>query len=149
MALFGALLFDAGVRRQDAGSGIAQVAAAAALVLALGRLAEQALAAAPEAPARALGPLLTATQFGWVWLAHVALVAAAPFARRLAAPLSGAALALLALWGHGAAFDGETRAAALAAQALHLVAAGAWLGGLPLLIVALRDAGGVAAARRF
>ena len=53
--------------------------------------------------------------------------------------LSGAALLLQTGIGHAGAMGGGTGAELIASEALHLLAAGAWLGGLlPLLIVLLR-----------
>jgi putative copper export protein/mono/diheme cytochrome c family protein len=150
MALFGALLFDALVAEAPANRRLTRIAAAATLLLAMLRLALQARAVAPDDPLGALYPLLARTQFGWAWCLHVAaIVAAALVPARAGVLLSGVALAVLAFWGHGSALEDETRTIALAAQALHLIAAGAWLGGLVPLVLALRRADGIEAARRF
>jgi putative copper resistance protein D len=71
----------------------------------------------------------------------------------LCGALSAALLAALAATGHGAAEQGRERAIHLAEDALHLLAAGAWLGALPPLAFVLRKGAepGLAAgaARRF
>jgi putative copper resistance protein D len=104
-----------------------------------------------------------ATLFGRVAIARLvlalALVAALALIRsesmRLAScgALSALLLASLAATGHGAAEQGTDRAWHLAFDALHLLAAGAWLGALPWLAVALRAGVDPAfagrAARRF
>ena len=63
-------------------------------------------------------------------------------------------LASLAWAGHGAATPGAAGDLHLAADVLHLLAAGLWLGTLPPLVLLLaevrriRDTSGVASARR-
>jgi copper resistance protein D len=93
----------------------------------------------------------TGTLFGRVAIARlalaVALLAALPALRRSGKPawlaacaaLSAALLATLAAMGHGAAEQGADRAVHLCADAVHLLAAGAWLGALPALASALRE----------
>ncbi len=89
-----------------------------------------------------LRALLSQTAFGQAWALHLiviamfALVAAlGPRAsRRAPALLAGAALATLALVGHAAMQDGALGSLHRGLQAIHLLAAGFWLGGLiPLL----------------
>ena len=87
-----------------------------------------------------LGAVLTQTLFGRVWLVRfalaVALGAVLLLARRGAALeaagalLAGALLASLAWAGHAAAEQGSDRIVHLSADAVHLLAAGAWLGAL-------------------
>ena len=103
------------------------------------------------------------TLFGQVAIARlvlaIALGAALLFIRsetvRVAAcgALSALLLATLAASGHGAAEQGVDRAVHLAVDAMHLLAAGAWLGALPALAAVLRAGAepGFAerAARRF
>ena len=71
----------------------------------------------------------------------------------LCGALSAALLGTLAGTGHGAAEQGLERAIHLAEDALHLLAAGAWLGSLPPLAFVLRKGAEVefaaGAARRF
>ena len=91
----------------------------------------------------ALTAVLPNTQFGHVMLVRFALVLAAfPLLRggqwRLAAAfvLVGAALVLQGAVGHAGAAGGAIEVALLPSEALHLLAAGAWLGGLlPLLLL--------------
>jgi putative copper resistance protein D len=97
-------------------------------------------AAAFEDPAAALDParigiVLGQTSFGRVWLAREALIAIA-FASgffdatgRRALLFCGAALAGLGMIGHAAGASGLQEAVV----GTHLLAAGAWLGALPLL----------------
>jgi len=107
-----------------------------------------------------LGTVLFQTQFGHVWIARAVLMAVlfgvlavgrGPAAERRRGTLvafGGVAsvilLASLACAGHAAADPGAGRYAHGAADALHLVAAGAWLGALvpftALLASAARDA---------
>jgi putative copper export protein/mono/diheme cytochrome c family protein len=114
----------------------------------------------------ALGATLTGTFFGRVALARLALAVALAAALRmlrraamnagplaLCGALSAALLATLAGTGHGAAEGGADRAVHLSEDALHLLAAGAWLGALPALARVLRKDAGIGfaerAARRF
>lgn len=101
---------------------------------------------------------LGGTLFGHVAIARLLLAAAlgaalallrhAP-ARREAALLGAAGalaaglLASLAATGHGAAEQDGDRAVHLSADAVHLLAAGAWLGALPALAFVLRQGAGI------
>lgn len=86
----------------------------------------------------AIAAVLTDTEFGQAWIAHLVLatafVAAAIFAPRNAwgviAALSGLMLASLALVGHAAMQTGAVGALHRANHAVHLLSTGAWLGGL-------------------
>ena len=86
----------------------------------------------------AIAAVLTDTEFGHAWIAHLALavafVAAAIFAPRDAwgaiVVLSGLVLASLALVGHAAMQTGDLGALHCANHAVHLLTTGAWLGGL-------------------
>ena len=124
------------------------------LVSGLAWLAVEAVRMSGLPPAQALnsatlGTVLAETLFGRVWIVRFALAAALGAAllvsRRRAAPdstsavLAGALLASLAFAGHAAAERGVDRAVHLAADAAHLLAAGAWLGALlPLAYVLSR-----------
>jgi putative copper resistance protein D len=66
----------------------------------------------------------------------------------LCGALAAALLATLAATGHGAAEQGRERTMHLAADALHLLAAGAWLGALPWLAFVLRKGADAALAAR-
>jgi copper resistance protein D len=90
--------------------------------------------------------VLTQTLFGRMWLLRIVLAAVlcvALVAKRrargllvLSAFFSAVVLATLAAMGHGAAERGVDRILHLCADALHLLAAGAWLGALvPLVLV--------------
>jgi copper resistance protein D len=94
--------------------------------------------------AHALFSVLTGTAFGRAWGVHlvlaVALLAAA-FWRRVGRVeltlLSALALASLALVGHAAMQSGAIGLAHRANDALHLLSAGAWAGGLPPFVLCL------------
>jgi putative copper resistance protein D len=107
-----------------------------------------------------LGPVLSETNFGHLLAIRLALLvlAAVVFGSGcnrgrtvIAFGLAGAAVVLQAALGHGAAMAGAEGHLLLVSLALHLLAAGAWLGGLaPLLIsvgVLPRAASHAAAAR--
>lgn len=103
--------------------------------------------------------VLTDTQFGAVWSARLALAVLlgllllSPALRLLQLAAAGALLALLAFVGHAGAAPGAAGDVHLTSDIAHLIAAGAWLGGLPALALLLlaRPAPDVAAraARRF
>ena len=100
-----------------------------------------------------LGTVLNETLFGRVWLMRfgiaIILCGLLPLARRTAddtswlsleawsALLSGVLLASLAWAGHAAADQGDDRIIHLTADAVHLLAAGFWLGSLPALVYVL------------
>lgn len=135
---------------------------AVSLVAAVGWLAFEAINMSGLSFADALAPSIIAvvleeTLFGRVWALRLALGAALCLwlvVRRRSSggpgrgerhawlALAGIYVATLALTGHAVAAVGVERALRVAADALHLVAAGAWLGALPALALA------VAAARR-
>jgi putative copper export protein/mono/diheme cytochrome c family protein len=91
-----------------------------------------------------LGTVVRDTRFGQLILIRLALLLLAlPFlggrGSRLAVGLllAGAALGMQGLMGHAGAAGGSVRAMLLASEAVHLLAAGAWLGGLlPLFLLA-------------
>jgi putative copper resistance protein D len=98
----------------------------------------------------ALWTALTQTPFGPLWAARFALAVLiltllarpiGPRWRLAPALLCGVLLASLALTGHAQSEDGIWRLAHETADALHLLAAGAWIGGLVMLTVVLRQAG--------
>ncbi len=101
--------------------------------------------------------VLGKTFFGQVWVWHLLLnlllvmVLAKPWpALRL--PLTALLLATLAPVGHGAMLDGLSGQLLILNQVVHLVCVGAWLGGLLLLVLILRQPQGFALApilRRF
>ena len=65
------------------------------------------------------------------------IAACMPQGRRAALPLAGLQLALLALAGHAGAASGLRRLAEVLVDAVHLLAAGGWLGSLPALAATL------------
>jgi putative copper export protein/mono/diheme cytochrome c family protein len=81
------------------------------------------------------------TRFGRLLLLRLGLLFTVCLALRrprrwVAIPLSGAALALQAATSHAGAMDGQPGQLLMLAEALHIIAAAAWLGALaPLLIV--------------
>jgi copper resistance protein D len=107
-----------------------------------------------------LRAVLFDTEFGRVWIWRLTIAALLIFtlliARRsdwtsrfnlLVAGLAAALLASLAGVGHAAAQEGTTGAAHQAAQAIHLLAAGTWIGGLvPLSYVLGKTSSGRAGA---
>ena len=110
---------------------------------------------------RALRPVLLETHFGRLMLLRWGLLSGAAIAisasrRRwrfaVAALLAAWAAAVQVLISHGAAVGGQRGAAIVAAEVAHVLAAGAWLGSLPPLLVILVRASPSAAAvasRRF
>jgi copper resistance protein D len=157
MALFGfyayvALFATPGTAREL--SPAARRGAAVAIPLALASaLAWLALEAAAMSDAwsglvdpEALRGVLTDTDFGLVWLGRLvvalALLGALAIARQGPSPFitlaSGLLLASLALVGHAAMQNGALGALHRANHAAHLLATGAWLGGLPPFALCLR-----------
>jgi copper resistance protein D len=84
-------------------------------------------------------PVLTDTRFGLVWCIRLALALLLalllpwPATRWLQVTIAAAFLALPALVGHAGATPGLAGDLHLISDMLHLLAAGAWLGGLPAL----------------
>ena len=127
---------------------------ALALVSGLLWLAVEATRMSGLPPARALsretlGTVLAQTLFGRVWMVRFAIVVALgvtlllsrrrPNLDALSAVLAAGLLASLAWAGHAAAELGADRLVHLSADALHLLAAGAWVGALlPLAHVLAR-----------
>ncbi|HEV2130352.1 MAG TPA: CopD family protein, partial [Longimicrobiaceae bacterium] len=155
----GALLEPA--RRGAAGLGLAL--AVLLLLATLARLYAQSLAMHGGEGAldpERMRPMLGSTTWGWGWMLQLGatLLAAIGFllARRGAvlgwglAALAALALAIApALSGHAAAMEGMIGAAAVGADALHVLAAGGWLGSLlVLLVVGLPAAMRLSAGRR-
>lgn len=94
---------------------------------------------------------LADTGIGRVWFAQIALAGAALLGTLLrvrigVVPLAAIQLALFGLVGHANAIAGWNGAAL---QALHLLAAGGWIGGLVALMLALRAAPSPALVKRF
>lgn len=138
-------------------TSLALSAASACAWLAIESVNMSGLPAAEALHASTLGTVLFQTQFGHVWIARAVLMGllCIPLAmlRRGADARSGAPvafggvaamvlLASLACAGHAAADTGPARYAHGAADALHLVAAGAWLGALVPFAALLATAAG-------
>jgi putative copper resistance protein D len=93
-----------------------------------------------------IGAVLTATDFGRAWAAHlllaatlVAIVVFAPPTRWATTAIASAALlASLGLVGHAAMQTGAEGVLHRANHAVHLVTAGAWIGGLIPFVMCLR-----------
>jgi putative copper resistance protein D len=129
---------------------LALIASLVALITAIAWLALESASMADDWRAAvdpgAIGAVLSDTAFGHVWAAHlvlaaalVAVVAFGPRARWAATSLvSAALLASLGLVGHSAMQTGAEGVLHRASHALHLVTAGAWIGGLVPLAMCLR-----------
>jgi putative copper resistance protein D len=101
------------------------------------------------------------TRFGRLLLFRLALVTLAAlwagkladsWRARIAAVFAGGALGLQAWTGHAWALGGAQRASLAGIETAHLLAAGAWLGGLPMLFATVSASSRAAAelaARRF
>ncbi len=93
--------------------------------------------------------VLGKTFFGQVWVWHLVLnlllliVLVKPW-QALRLPLIALLLATLAPVGHGAMLDGLSGHLLILNQVVHLLCVGAWLGGLLLLVLILRQPHGVA-----
>ncbi len=173
LTLFGVALFRAVLRRQEprvlaeldrpllrcqrAGAAVALLAGLAWLGLVAASMASD-WSAAVDAPTLRL--VLGHTFFGKVWAWHLLanlgllLTLCLPLAadNPLRLLLAGALLASLAPVGHGAMLDGWAGLGLMLNQGLHLLCAGAWLGGLLLLAALLYrapDATHGEALRRF
>ena len=129
---------------------LALIASLVALITAIAWLALESASMADDWSAAidpgAIGAVLTDTAFGQAWAAHlvlaaalVAVVAFGPRARWAATSLvSAALLASLGLVGHAAMQTGPEGVLHRANHALHLVTAGAWIGGLVPFTMCLR-----------
>lgn len=135
-------------RRVAAWSLIA-LAASAAAWLALEASAMSGLPAKEALSPGTLATVLGQTQFGRVWLARMAisflLIGVLALSRERTAVFAGGILSALLLagiagMGHGGGGRGAAGALHFAVDAVHLLAAGAWLGALVPLIVTLRAA---------
>jgi copper resistance protein D len=138
------LAFSPVVRR------LALIASVVAVISAIAWLALESASMADEWSAAvdpdAIGAVLTDTALGPVWAAHLVLSAAlvavivfGPRGRWMATSVvSAALLASLGLVGHAAMQTGAEGALHRANHAVHLMAAGAWIGGLVPFAMCLR-----------
>ena len=130
--------------------GLALIASVVTVISAIAWLALKSASMADEWSAAidpdAIGAVLTDTAFGHAWALHlalatalVAIVAVGPRARwGPTAVASAALLASLGLVGHAAMQSGAEGALHRANHAVHLMAAGAWIGGLVPFAMCLR-----------
>lgn len=166
-ALFGLSAFSLyGLRAGERGDALALRAwlvasAVLGLLLSIGWLILMAssMAGTPPWPLdeEAIGGLLTGSAVGAAWKLRVGALAVAALAAMLAAGrgpwllivvlVSAVALATLAWTGHGAMDEGASGWVHLAADILHLIASGAWVGALlGLVLLVSRPAARVDAA---
>jgi len=120
------------------------LALAAGAVWLVGEAAYISEAASLADTADAVWPVLTDTRFGHILGARLLLLGfawpalgdgARGWRRAVAAGAAGLAIALQPWSAHAAAAGGTDRTILLAAECLHLLAAGAWLGALPALFM--------------
>jgi putative copper export protein/mono/diheme cytochrome c family protein len=153
VSLFGTLVSLACVAPADAAAArprltvLARWSAGLALVLGVAWLVLQSAiiagAAAVASAVRAVLVVCRDTQFGHLIMLRLTLLLGAwpllrhdRWRRACALVMTGAALAMQGAMGHAGATPGAEGTALLASEALHLLAAGAWLGGLlPLLLL--------------
>jgi putative copper resistance protein D len=93
--------------------------------------------------AATIGKVLAHTQFGHIWQWRMGILAALALAasldaRRLVMPLAVLSIATLAGIGHGAMGVGDGVYIHLANQAIHMLSASVWVGGLAPLAVLVR-----------
>jgi copper resistance protein D len=128
---------------------VALIASLVALITAIAWLAFESAAMADDWNAAVdpeqIGVVLTDTAFGRVWAPHLglaaALVAVVAFSRAgwgATSLMSAALLASLGLVGHSAMQTGAEGVLHRANHAIHLMAAGAWIGGLVPFVMCLR-----------
>jgi copper resistance protein D len=129
---------------------LALIASLVALITAIAWLGLESASMADEWSAAVdpdqIGAVLTDTAFGHAWSLHLvlgaALVAVAAFGPRdrwaATSLVSGVLLASLGLVGHAAMQTGAEGALHRANHAVHLMAAGAWIGGLVPFAMCLR-----------
>jgi putative copper export protein/mono/diheme cytochrome c family protein len=136
---------------------LAIISAAVALIVEVGWLAvESAVIAGADTVAMTLHALTVValrTQFGqWLLVRGVLLLLVLPLLRiggarnAAAAVVAGLALAVQPMLGHAGAVGGSAGATLIVSEVVHLLAAGAWLGGLLPLFLAIRTLPHAAAA---
>ena len=143
--LFGLCLFA--VLTWPIGARLMRGFAIAALVSGIAWFAANTMSMTGDAAAVLDPSMLTVvagTAFGRVWIARLVIAAALCFMispRRTFFSLTraGLLLASISLTGHARSHEGLTGYVHIASDTLHLLGAGAWLGGLAALSVLLRD----------
>jgi putative copper resistance protein D len=161
LAVVGAAEAQGGRRARRADRLAAGLALLSALGWLIGVAAEMSGSFAEALTPETLGAVLGETRFGQVWAARLVLAVAlitwlsrrrsSGSADAVALALAGALTASLATVGHGAIGAGPFGPFHLAADAIHLLAAAAWLGGLfclASLVARARRQGDAAALRR-
>jgi putative copper export protein/mono/diheme cytochrome c family protein len=153
VSLFGTLLFIAAlahdVRLRHVLQRVARISAVCALLAGLAWLVvESSVIAGADSVAatlRAAPVVAFQTHYGRWFVARCTLlvvVVLLPLGQRaalvIALALAGLALAMQPLLGHAGAIGGLAGAELIASETLHLLAAGAWLGGLLPLFIAVR-----------
>jgi putative copper export protein/mono/diheme cytochrome c family protein len=143
LSVFGTLLFAELVAPASIRGRLhrhARIGAIAAAVLGLGWFSVQASVFADGGDlASAMSATLFDTRFGHVMGGRLLLLAAIPFAgRRVGLLCAGLALSAQGMLGHAGAAGGNEALGLIVAEALHLLAAGAWLGALVPLLLCLR-----------
>lgn len=154
LQLFGWLIFDLFVGQPGWGRRAVPLAAVALLAMAAWLAIETTLMSGEPVSAETLGIVLRETQFGTLWLWRAVLLAGLlvltlwrnRWAILVAAVGAGVVLILTAAAGHGGA-DGSI--VHITGDAIHLLAVGAWLGGLVPFAAAMRRADAGAIAWRF
>jgi putative copper resistance protein D len=155
MLAFGTAAFRVYVPEVGAGfarwlAGVIRLAAVVAFLASLAMVpvtaADMAGSAGAAGDPATLATVLFATQFGHAWCWHLGFGAAligVAWSRRGGATLvlAGLSLASLAFVGHASDMEGLPGLGHELNQAVHLLAAGAWLGGLWPLHALLRHAG--------
>ncbi len=127
---------------------VARISAALALIVGIAWIVvESAVIAGADSVAmtlQALPVVALRTQFGqWLLVRGVLLLAVLPMLRQwgagnaVAAVLAAMALALQPMLGHAGALGGSLGTTLIISEVLHLLAAGAWLGGLLPLFITL------------
>jgi putative copper export protein/mono/diheme cytochrome c family protein len=153
VSLFGTLLFITvlvdDVRLRRVLRRVARISAVCALLAGLAWLVvETSVIAGADSVAttlRAVPVVAFQTHYGRWFVGRCVLLAVVvwlPFGQRaalvIALALAGVALAMQPLLGHAGAIGGVVGAELIASETLHLLAAGAWLGGLLPLFIAVR-----------
>ncbi len=154
MLAFGTAAFRVYVPETDPGftrglAGVIRLAAVVAFLAALAMLpvtaADMAGSSGAAADSATLSTVLFATQFGHAWCWHLGFALALVIAAWLRATgptlvIAGLSLASLGFVGHASDMEGLPGLGHELNQAVHLLAGGAWLGGLLPLYALLRRA---------
>jgi putative copper resistance protein D len=154
LQLFGLLNFDCTVGRVERRGWVARLTVTALIAMAAWLPVETVMMSDAPVSLATLGTVLRETQFGtlWLWRAVVLIVVLAltwwrgHLATGAATVAAGAVLGLTAAGGHAGATGNPFQ---LGADAVHLLAAGAWLGGLLPFAAAMRRPDAAIVAWRF